>query len=697
MHCENLKINNRTFRTLPGRLLLGSTGARLMVDYLDPQPGFTGRIDVIHKMNIPMLFSMHIEGDSPLRIPSESTWYPDRLSVKWSNEKYNLSEDKWITWDDQVVCCQKWYNHSKMPLIIQLNLPAESQCINDGFAWLWTSPVIIHGISPVFRIESSIKWNSGKLVLLPHESVEVILCAACTIENEEHLLQIKTSEIIKKNSNKLLKLQRDAYEDWFSQTPTFLCNNQLLQKCWEYRWYILRKNLSRPNFGYFHHIVMYEGRSHKMVKDIFKPSGWEFTKLVPLSTPFHINEMRWYHNLDIVHEMILSLVDSADENGMWRCLLTDERQASYANCSAYSLYQLWLCEGDITFIRKVLPAFRYNCISVFETHKSNNDHLQVEYVHQLTGKEYQPSYWYFAPSYPDKVSKITDDYTPLKRVDRSVYAYLDFIGLSHLYGAIGDRDEEMRFALLAKTICSDILEKMWDEETQFFYDLHYLDDRKAMVKNIVGLYPYWAGITDERHISGLKNAWNKDVFATGSAFASVSADCPVYSASGGWKGDYFKGRNGCVWNGPSWPYTTAIVLDAIAKQSRHHQHMYDDMFAKFLREYSLQHFTGQDLQKPYLVEHYDSITGEPLSDEADYNHSYYIDLIVRCVAGLIPTKTGFVFDPIDCGLDSFSLRNVRIRNCIVDIEFANEEYFININGKKIWHGYNKTDIDLTNY
>ena len=41
-----------------------------------------------------------------------------------------------------------------------------------------------------------------------------------------------------------------------------------------------------------------------------------------------------------------------------------------------------------------------------------------------------------------------------------------------------------------------------------------------------------------------------------------------------------------MWAGPSWPYTTAIALEAIALQSRRFGHRYDEGFTRLLREYS---------------------------------------------------------------------------------------------------------------
>lgn len=321
----------------------------------------------------------------------------------------------------------------------------------------------------------------------------------------------------------------------------------------------------------------------------------------------------------------------------------------------------------------------------YEAYKGQNDHLQVEYIHQHTGKEYQPSYWYFSDGYPDHVNRNREGYTPLKRVDRSIYCYLDFLGLSHLCTALDDPEAEV-FLNLAQTIGREVLEKMWDEDTCFFYDLHYLDDRKALVKNIVGMYPFWAGITDEQHEGALRYLSDNTAFATGSGFASVAADCPVFSACGGWKGDFFKGRNGCMWNGPSWPYTTGIVLTALAESSRRLGHRYDDMFSRFLGEYTLQHFTGHDIGYPYLVEHYNSITGEPLSDEPDYNHSCYIDLIVRCVVGILPEEKGLIFDPIDCGINSFILSGVSIRGRMAEVTKGGDVYTVKLDGQMRYRG-----------
>ncbi len=670
MYCERLKERNRTFRTMPGKLLLGPTGARLRADYLDPIPGFSGRIDFIHKMNIPLLFRMETEGDGPLTPPPEADWYPDRLDLRLQTGRYLVSESKWISWEDEAVSLQTWHNLSPLPLTLRRILPEGTAC-RDGIL-RWQPPVAIHGLQPVFLFGSP-SWPDPARTLAPGEECRFTVIVLAALPEDEAAAAGRLRKLLSVSPATLRRRQRAACERWFEEVPSFSCSDPMLEKAWLYRWYILRACLAEPGTGNFRHRTMYEGCSHKMTKTPYRPSGWEFTKLVPLSTPFHIREMMWRHDRSDAAGILRTLPDSA-EDGIWRCMFTDEKNQDYANCSAWSLYQYFLTTGDRALAEEMLPAFRENVLAVYAKHRGENDHLQIETVHQRTGKEYQPSYWYFAEEYPDHVGgDRREGYTPLKRVDRSVYMYLDLKGLSGLCRSLGD-PEEGRFADLAEQLRRDILEKMWDPETEFFYDLHYRDDRKALVKNIVGYYPFWAGITDARHLGALRYLSDPRYFATGSGFASTAADCPVFSACGGWKGDFFKGRNGCVWNGPSWPYTTAVTLDAVAAVSRAENHRFDALFARGLQEYLLQHFRGHDLRSPYLVEHYDSITGEPLSDEPDYNHSFLIDLTVRCVAGLIPTEEGLLFEPVACGLDHFALRGVRIRERMFSVTLSDGIY-----------------------
>ena len=158
MSCQSLKVKNRTLRTLPGRLLLGPTGARLGVDYLDPLPGFAGRIDFIHKMNIPLLFRVEALGDGPVPPVVDSTWYPDRLEMSLTSPPYTLRDTKWIPAEDLALPRQAWRTHSADPLMLHIVLP-EGAVMGTA----WQVPCCIHGLSPLFLTGSTASWQGGLL------------------------------------------------------------------------------------------------------------------------------------------------------------------------------------------------------------------------------------------------------------------------------------------------------------------------------------------------------------------------------------------------------------------------------------------------------------------------------------------------------------------------------------------------------
>jgi hypothetical protein len=451
-------------------------------------------------------------------------------------------------------------------------------------------------------------------------------------------------------------VQQKEYQRWFDAAPRFKSSDPVLDKTWTYRWFLLRHNMADPRYGLLQHPLFYEGRSHKKGKRPFSKGGWEFSKLINLSVPLHLMDARWHHDPAPSLGALRNMQETPAENGMYCCLMADERMHSFANYIGWAAYRLFLVHRDENAILKALPGLKDQISSWQEVYGNERDGLMTEYRHTRTGKEYQPSYWYFH-DYP-RNPKDPETYTHVKRVDRTVYHYLNTLGVARLCEAAGD-PESVKYLQLAERIKHDVLEKMWDEASAFFYDLHDQTDEKALVKNIVGFYPAWAEMLDERHDGLVARLLDPKQFATACPYPTVSADSVAYSKEGGWFGFFLKGRNGCMWNGPTWPYTNAITLDALARESKRRGNAYNEAFARGLKEYSFLHFQNRDLNRPGLVEHYNSDTGEPLSDEQEYNHSYYIDLIVSHVAGLSVEDGGLRLEPLDIGLDYFELDHVK--------------------------------------
>lgn len=666
---EQLRSGRKALRAIPGALLLGSTGARLWADYVEPVPGFAGRFDFIHKVNIPLLYKI-VTNITDSFEPCRTEWYPSHIFMEFADHRLHFAERKFISWNDCAVSCQTWTNSSAKELVLRLETYDQTFSQRQGDQ--------LYGMFPIehfsFDVAGVIAVSDPALLkevrIPPGESKSFVVSAAFGIagRDEPDELRKRALAYIEKQASpeQVIEHQRNEYQSWFDQTPSFTSSDALLNKTWSYRWFLLRHNLADPKYGHLSNPLFYEGRSHKKSKRPFSKGGWEFSKLINLSLPLQLTDAKWHHNPAYCEGALQNMKAAPNEDGMFGCMTVDTIMHSFANYSCWAAYQLYLVHRNLDTIAEMLPAMKTNVLSWNAAYGNDRDRLLIEPKHTRTGKEYQPSYWYFH-QYP-RNPKDKSTYTHLKRVDRAIYHYLNLLGVAKLCEAAGDT-EAGAFQKEADAVKMDILEKMWDEESRFFYDLHYQTDEKAMVKNIVGIYPGWAQIIDERFDGMIEHLLDEREFRTKCPFPTVSADCPAYSPDGGWLGQFIDGRNGCVWDGPTWPYSNAIALDALARESKRRKHQFDRSFAHYLREYSFLHFMQRDLNQPGLVEQYSSTTGEPLSDEQEYNHSYYIDLIVTHVAGLAVEEDGIVLDPLDTGLDYFCLDRVKAAGRLLRITY----------------------------
>ena len=668
-----LEYPSRSLRAYNGKLLFAPVGERLFCDCLTKQPGFCGHIDFIHKMNIDQLFTVTCS-TNPDFISAKTIWYPSCLTMDFTDENIRFEEIKTITNNDIAFVVQTWENISKEPVELELccsptHCPTEQ---GDGYLWMQMPEE-----RNTIQVGAAVMWDAATgntLTLQPGVSVTFTVAAATgniLTESRETIVE-RVRQFFAKNllPQDYIEENRKEYGKFFDQLPIFDSSDPLLNKTWYYRWFILRHCTSKPAHGFLQHATVYEGRGHKTGKlEPLKVTGWEFSRLICLSTPLQMTDYKWYPDKELLHEFVRGYFDTADENGICQSAFVHHKGSSFANFMVWAVYQMYLVDGDVEFVKEMLPKLKKCVDGNTKVYGSKTDNLQIEVKHQRTGKEFQPSYWYFT-NYPQN-GKDKSKITPLKRMDTSVYHYLNVKGLYKMMEAAGDKDF-VEYKEFADTLAKQINEKAWDDETKFYYDLHHETDEKAMVKNIVGFYPYWAEFAEKDQLSGIEHLFDKELFNLGAVFATTAKDCPAFTAVGGWMGK-LQSRDGCMWDGPSWPYTNGIMLDMLGKQTKAQNHKYDREFAHFLREYSLQHYRMHDIGQPYLVEQYHAQTGEPLSDEPDYNHSFYLELLIAHVAGLRVFEDKIVIDPVDVGLKYFHLKNVMVRGKKIEIVYSDKD------------------------
>ena len=703
---EKLAYPNRTLHAWGGKLLFAPVGERLFCDCLNKEPGFTGNIDFIHKMNMDMLFTVTCS-TKPDFISAQTMWYPSRLTMEFEDEDISFREVKMITNNDIAFAAQTWENHSPEPVTLQLVVKPTLCDVEKTAYGYWMQ---MSEERKTIVVGAAIAWDASEtdsLTLQPGETVSFTVAAATgNLSSDKDGRTCIEARLKAFFDKKLLPEQyvdenAKEFETFFTELPTFDSSDAVLNKTWYYRWYILRHCTSKPQYGYLQHATVYEGRGHKTGKaSPLNVSGWEFSRLICLSSPLQLTDYKWCPDKELLHEIVRGFFENEDEDGIVQSAFVHHRGSPFCNYMIWAVYQMYLVDGDIDFVKEMIPAMRKCVDGNTRVYGSPNDNLQIEVKHSRTGKEFQPSYWYFTEYSINRKDKSL--VTPLKRMDTSVYHYLNALGLAKMMAAAGDADAVI-YQEFADTLAKQLNEKTWDEETHFYYDLHHETDEKAMVKNIVGFYPYWAEITDESKLAGLDYLFDKEYFNTGSVFATTSKDAaPGYAANGSWMG-YLRSRDGCMWNGPSWPYTNGIMLEMLGKQTKANEHKFDKQFAHFLREYSLQHYKSKNIEEPYLVEQYHGVTGEPMSDEPDYNHSFYLELLIGHVAGLRIEADKCVIDPVEIGLKYFSLDNVNVRGRKLSIRYSDKDrpqkglkkgFVVTLDGEEVVNQPEKSRVEI---
>ena len=142
-------------------------------------------------------------------------------------------------------------------------------------------------------------------------------------------------------------------------------------------------------------------------------------------------------------------------------------------------------------------------------------------------------------------------------IDACAQQYMSAEILVKMSRVLGREDETVHLASEAENLKRIINEKMWDEETGFYYDKL----RDGTLRRVKTVAPFWTMITgiapEDRAERLVEHLENENEFKRPNRVPALSADHPYYQALFGY------------WDGGVWAPTNYMILEGLEKYGYH--------------------------------------------------------------------------------------------------------------------------------
>lgn len=539
---------------------------------------------------------------------------------------------KFITQDDVLFSLVELRNRTNRRQNVEIGLGGQWVETMDAQG-LWSSGTArLHGIRAVWfgKIRTtSGKVRGGRSTAAPRLAISLDggerwqLRMAMGYGLDHRRVRGRVERVLR--SRDPLAEQVTAYQKWFDDNIAYFdCPDKWVKKMYYHRWYNLKKNSMWPRVGLMKWRCFAEGRW---------TSRW-FANVISYGAGHQVREARWLRDPSYWQGHLRTFCEAIRPNGIFRNYVSPAGGGGrqYTDWIASTAWDGFCVHPDRQFLADVAPALSKNVEGWKKVFDRDDDYLLVVDSHWWTGMEWQPSFFFFNNYRTEKRGE-----ADLERVDLTSYNYGNAANLARIYEVLGEGALAERFRRFAEKTKAAVQAKMWDPKSRFFYSLRWNDDAKAWVKEIVGIYPFYFSMPDRG--KGFEAAWehiiNPKEFWTRWPVASASQDCPAYSQTGWPIGP---GGSGCMWNGPTWPHANSLVLTAMARTLRQYgkcsltrRHLYE-----LFRSYTMAQYRNQDFDFPWTGEYYNGDTGKWKTEQRDYNHSTYNDVLIEVLIGLVP-------------------------------------------------------------
>jgi hypothetical protein len=536
-----------------------------------PRPGFVGRLHLGHETDVtdPVPVTFVVDGHRVAPRLLSHRWDPDLSETAYGlTDSLRVFERKGVRGS---VLCADWHFEGAGRVQVLARVPA-------------SLPVRVTTASVYADLRADLRVRATPLPRLVEAPAVVRFRVALG------------------GGEPIADLEARPFRDFLARhAPRLHTGSRELARVYEYRWFVVYRNLRRPARWF---------AGHPMPGELFfegPVSNW-FTAPVGLSFPLHLREARWMRAPRGVQDTL----DAWTANrGALRSYAADPLTPAieFAEHHPLRLGDARAAALDYVLGRGRSARLRGGGMSSFPLTVGS----------WVTGTEYAPDFFAEAgwdhrrsemftapPQLPragEPDSPEATRLTRLARVDTDVWHWA-------MVNALGGPDLRSR---LAKVHLRD----------GFFRSV----GARGHVTSVLGFeaaLPFLYADFGPRERAALARAL--DAWTAPRGLYSTAPSCPAFSPDNTFDGFAYP----CCWNGPVWNYATSWVLHALgAVAARTREPALRDRYARAWTRWTASHLTSGE---PMVVEHFHPHTGRPYRHIPDYFHSAWLDTFFRDVA-----------------------------------------------------------------
>lgn len=483
----------------------------------------------------------------------------------------------------------------------------------------------------------------------------VNLTLACAIDPNEETAKANLAKTLADIDP--LTQNREVWKDFYANdVPSFTSSDKQLDELYAFRWFLLQFSRAGGDLGYLKYPVVLEGRQ-------------AFQTYCCYSAPFMAFDLNWAVNPDYGYGQLANMPHAAYEDGRFPWYATPETNRvplDHASATGQSLLPWTTWRYYEVHRRKDLIAPLYDGMKknvdwwIQDRDPDGNGLFSID--HQLeTGMDDLHRRW-TGPT-PKRYEAI----------DATAYTILNLRAVANMARVLGKEDDAKKYGEYADRAAHSLETTMWDAKLGRYRDRSPDTGELSDYNSLTIFYPMFAGVAEKDHLDVVRRyLLNPKEYWTAHPVPAISQADPEFDTEHRY------------WAGPTWPATNSHVVEGFAETAKRLDRSLLPDAAELFRRVVALHMRP----RPDFYEHYNSLTGAPMSDFRDYMHSWWVDIIIRHVAGLNPEDDGsLTIDPLPMGLKTYALRGAPFAGHKVDVLFNDKAkgLVVRIDGKVIRH------------